>query len=282
MDNIFLVIEHYLAQPTAPLAEKIKLLSSQLKEDAVKRATELHPGKIIGADEYQVILMENIATLSREAALSSVRFINNDNETEEDPPLIFRLSSDEQQKIYQLIGLLLQNKKHAPDGLIFAYHSYIERQNTSRFSYCDSSEALIRKNNTLLLNKSQSLEKRNHPEAAKILRQASADIHDLCNRYFINKSQEEPLSPIFIENIAQILSSTKENPTIKAVRDLKIKQIITNFLFCLTTLGLGLIYLAATQHTRGTFWYRPHTDSEGTIEAFQLECTSLVRRNNCV
>lgn len=275
MDNIFIVIENYLAEPTAQLAEKIKLLSSQLKEEAVKKATALHPGKTIGGDEYQVILIENIAKLARDAASCSVRFIDNTNETPEDPLLIFKLNKDEQQKIHQLIGLLLINKKHAPDGLIFAYHGYIERQKTSRFSYCEHSEALIRKNNTLLRNKSQSLEERNQPEAAKILKQASVDIHTLCNGYFMNKAPDEPLSPEFIKNIARILSTAKEEPAIKAVSDWGIKQIIANFLLCLTTLGLGLIYLAATQHTRGAFWYRPHTDSELTIEAFQLECNKL-------
>lgn len=54
-NNMFLVLEAYLAHPTTKIAKKIKVLSHALTLQAISEAEKQFPNKKIGADEYQPI-----------------------------------------------------------------------------------------------------------------------------------------------------------------------------------------------------------------------------------
>ena len=59
-DNIFLMIEEYLAHPSRQLASQIKQYSHDLTNLAYEEAKVKFPGKKISADEYGPILLEKI------------------------------------------------------------------------------------------------------------------------------------------------------------------------------------------------------------------------------
>jgi hypothetical protein len=48
-----------------------------------------------------------------------------------------------------------------------------------------------------------------------------------------------------------------------------LKTVLTNFLLIVS--GVGGIYLAATAEKRGSFWYRPQTDTENKAESFEKD-----------
>ncbi|GGI83994.1 hypothetical protein [Legionella impletisoli] len=267
-ENIFLLLERYLTTPGESLKEHLNNLSHDLANQAYQEAERLYPDKNkIGADEYMPILREMIQKQAQEAYEYSTRLIQNEQVTDEDPEYLFKVTEKQKEVVKTLYEELMREKRRRPDGLIFAYHGYIERRkplnpslSRSQFDYCDEQDAVIYDRNAALYQKARHLHERGHPEAADVLFSVSHDIKAVCNEhksFFKNK-------PDVITQIATILDTAKNEDAIKQHRGAK--KMIVNFLLAMSV--VGLIYLSATTKTRGTFWYRPATDSESKVEEF--------------
>lgn len=254
-DNIFLLIERYLVDPSKALEEKIKHTSEALSHDAYSQAGKQFPGKKIGADEWHPILLQKIGLLAKAAAPYSARLVANSNITQSDPAFIFKLSQQQQEELHKLLGRLLDTPKLHADGFIFAYDAYIERNKESRLTYCDQNEALTYDHNSRLYLQAQNLAARGHDNVAKILSEAASNIKGTLQSNLPNRGK----------NISQILEKAKDNPEVLAHRGAK--QAIVNFLLMISLVGAA--YLAATAEKRGTFWYRPNTDTEKALNEFK-------------
>jgi hypothetical protein len=264
LPNIFLLIEKYLANPTKKYAEKIKHFSHEITNDAYESAKTKFSGKRIGADEYSLILMDAIAKQAEDALNCSARLITNSSVSKEDPTkFIFKINKEDQQKIKALIGEMLQGGKNSrhPDGLIFAYDGYIERRKTSHFKYCDDREDLVYKNNVNLTLKSFQLEADGSYKEAEKLRNACSDIKNICCK------NTKRLEKCDLDAIYTVLEDTIAKPEMKVHRG--IKEIVLNFMIAVT--GIGLLYLANTAESRGSFWYHPNTDREQKIMDFEKD-----------
>lgn len=145
-------------------------------------------------------------------------------------------------------------KLHA-DGFIFAYNAYIERNNESKLAYCDSNEALAYDHNSRLYLKAQNLASKGHDKVVEILFSAAEKIKNILQSNSPNK----------YESIQTTLETTQTDPEVKKHRG--VKQLFVNFLLMLS--GIGAVYLATTAEKRGSFWYRPNTDTEKTLGEFQ-------------
>ena len=260
-ENIFLVIEHYLVAPTQALAAQIKVLSHSLANNAYQEATIKFPGKKIGADEWQPILLANIHSLVKEAFPYSTRLKRNQKVEANDPEYIFRLSKPQQEQIYELKNDLLNQKgKDAlhPDGLIYAYAGYIERRTASNFTYCDGIEASAYDHNAQLYLKAKNMTERGYDPVARVLKEACSGI----------KEQLQSSSPETnkYQQITAILQQAKRAPEVQTHRG-EVKTIIINFLLMISL--VGAVFLAVTEDKRGSFWYRPNTDSENKVADFE-------------
>ena len=94
-NNIFLLIEQYLADPSEELENKIERSSQALTRSAFNIAKEKFPMKDIGSDEWWPVLSDQIELRAVEAASHSGRLVSNTAEiTFNDPGFIFKLSAD--------------------------------------------------------------------------------------------------------------------------------------------------------------------------------------------
>ncbi|MCL9683585.1 hypothetical protein [Legionella maioricensis] len=263
-ENMFLMIEEYLAHPSKKLASKIKQFSHDLTNLAYEEAkTKFPPGKKIGADEYAPIILEKIEAQAEEAMSYSIRMIRNgayDPETDDiDKPYIFKVSKDQQEKVRELTDQLMSEKKH-PEGLIFAFGGYIERRSASKFSHLEGKEATAYDHNAKLYLKAKELVERGEYQVAGIVMQGCNQIKSELNS---SLDQQQKFS-----NIKHILIELRDNPRVQEHRG-TLKTIIVNFL--LMASGVGSIYLAATMEQRGSFFYRPQTDTENKAEDFEKD-----------
>lgn len=260
--NIFVLIERFLATSSIELGEQIKDLSHQLTNEAYEQAKKKFPGKKIGADEYAPLLLETIRLQAKEAESFSVRMIKNnfvtksEREEEKEPDFIFKVSEKEQQEVQQLFRQLLSEKKRHPEGLIFAYNGIIERRN-SIFKYCTGIEATVFNHTARLLLKAQNLIESGEDNTGQLLIKLCGDIKEKC----MPNSSPNLNHHEITKDIIACLSSAKNNPRLQTHRG--VKQMIANFILALSV--VGLVYLASTAESRGTFWYRPQTDSENKI-----------------
>ncbi len=183
-NNIFVVIEQFINNPTPESAQKIKHLSHQLTVSAGLEISVRSGKRIeqISADEYYPILLKHIAILAEEAENYSMRMIihvkTNRSSTLNDPSFIFRLSKSQQEKILKLKNDLLYQTELFPHGLIAAYNGYIERYN-SCYSYCSGVEAQAYDHNALLYAKAMELQLDGEQQLAYILTKACREIKDL-------------------------------------------------------------------------------------------------------
>jgi hypothetical protein len=278
--NIFLAIEHYLANPTPNAINRIKNLSHSLTDTAFENAkSALAPNARIGADEYHPRLKLMIDEQAESAFPLSMRLIKNEaTVNEQDPAFIFKLSALQFDKIRQLKAQMLDSNMH-PDGLIFAIDGYIERleqesssnedeeyneqpQEHSKYSYCEGIEAKIYDHNALLQQKSLDLANRKYDNAADILKATCIEIKLQCG---LNTNFNDDTSTL--KQIRVALNTASENEILRTHRGSK--ELIVNFL-CMVSV-FGLFYLASTAHTRGSFWYHPNTDTQNKLRAFSNE-----------
>lgn len=278
--NIFLAIEHYLASPTPSAINRIKNLSHSLTNTAFENAkSALAPNAQIGADEYHPRLKQIIDEQAESAFPLSMRLIKNeDTVNEQDPTFIFKLSALQFDKIRQIKAQMLGSNMH-PDGLIFAIGGYIERleqelssngdeeyndqpQEPSKYSYCEGIEAIVYDNNALLQQKSLDLTNRKYENAANILTATCLTIKQQCglNTHFND-------NPSALKEIRLALNTASENEILGTHRGTK--ELFVNFLCAISI--FGLVYLASTAHTRGSFWYHPNTDTQNKLGAFYNE-----------
>lgn len=253
--NIFLLIEEYIIAPSEALEEKIKASSHLLFVSAFNDAKEKFPGKPIGADEWQPILLEKIQSLAAHASHNSTRLVKNIHPNEEDPSYIFKLSKPQQKQLDDFLEILL-NSDSRPDGFIFAYGTHINRSKHSKYKYCDGLEASTFDHNSRLYLMAKHLMEKGDVAAAKLLTAISSDI----------KKQLQSRAPDKYNFIMAILETAKTNPAVQANQS-EIKPLIINFLLMMS--GFGMVYLAATAETRGTFWYQTKTSTEEIMDEFQ-------------
>ncbi|MFI4919489.1 MAG: hypothetical protein ACHP65_08030 [Legionellales bacterium] len=258
--NIFLVIECYLVTPTDVLAAKIKALSHSLTKEAYAQAKIKFAHKKIGADEYGIILLDNIEKSAEKALQFSTRLIKNEQVSPNDPACIFKISSAQQIQIRSLIGQLLgqqgSNYCH-PDGLIFAYDGYIERRMSSNFSYCEGIEAVVYDHNAQLSLKARSLLAGGHDEAALILSNVCSNINQAARSFSTADSS-------CWSRLNSLLAAAKQNPRLLPHSD--VQQIMANLLR--VTSDIGLAPLASI---RGSFWHHPNTNSENTLDGLTTD-----------
>ncbi len=268
-NNIFIAVEVYLANPSYENAEIVKNLSHSLTNQAYEKAKVKFPHKPkIGGDEYAPILLELIQGQVVDAVPYSTRLVlNTQAQTTVDPQYIFKISKEQQLRLHKLIGDLLKGGKNArhPHGLIDAYDGYMERRSTSQYSYCEGVEARVYDFNSRLYEKAVNLQERGYDKAADVLFTAVTDINTICNQKMKLKKGDTELS-----QIAAILTAAQTSRELQEHRG--IRKFIDNFFIALT--GVGLLILACTAEKRGSFWYRPLTDSEGLIEDYKSNLTA--------
>lgn len=274
--NIFVLIEEYLNKPSTELANKIKQLSHQLTNESFEKAKIKFPNKIktdaqgnkipnIGADEYAPILLDDIKAQAEEAMAFSIRMVKNnapeENINQNDKQFIFRLNTRQKAAVHGLIGELLNQSTLHPDGLIFAYDGYIERRGISTFKYLEGIEAGAYDYCTKLYLKAKELEQRGKQDVALIIYAACEDI----------KTDLATQDPDRMHRIRTTLTHLEQHPKIQEHRG-SLKTLIINFLLLVSV--VGALYLAATTQQRGTFFYRPQTDTEVQVKSFDLELSA--------
>lgn len=266
--NLFLLIEMYLAKPTSILADKIKNKSHVMTDEAYEQAKKDNPGKNIGADEYGLILLDNIALQIAEAYPYSARIVTNNALVEGiDPLYIVKVNRQEQQQINALIGELLQDKaipKRHPDGLIFAFDKYIERQRASAIAHTVGKEDIVYRHNGLLFAKACELRARGDHLSATILFDTVAVLKEQCD---MGLDFNDPYS---LRPIVNQLMAAQNTPEMKEHKGYK--HLFINFLLALSV-G-GLVYLAVTAEKRQTFWLHVPTKREEGLMDFSHELQS--------
>ena len=282
-DNIFVVLEEYLHSPSQKLAARIKELSHDLTNSAYEEAKRKFPHKYqkdrknnpildsdgnkilaIGADEYAPLLWDRIEVLAQEAMRYSIRMIPNKTydarAPRNDRPYIFRISCSQQIAIQRLITELLtqKGKNHLhPEGLIFAFDTYIERVPTHPMKWLEGIEATAYDYNVSLYLKDKELIEREEYGAANIVSDRCARIKEL-----LNSSPEREQ----YHAIKEILINLQADPLIQNHRGM-LKTLLANSIVLAS--GVGSLYLAATMDKRGTFFYRPKTDTENEGHEFE-------------
>jgi hypothetical protein len=277
-NNLFVLIEHYLADPSDEIAQKIKQLSHDLTNEAYEAAKKKFPNKVktdpwgrtiptIGGDEYSPILMDSMLEQAKEGMSFSTRLMNNENYDETyfatERPYLFKISKSEQLLIKNLLGeMLIQTGKQAlhSQGLVFAYDGYIERQSKGRFNYVEGRESSVYEHNAKLYLKAMQLAQRGEIIAASILTEGCDQIKA---EMMSCKSENGKCN-----RIKSILIGLQNNPIIQEHRGF-LKSVITNFLLVIS--GVGALYLAATSRDRGSFFYRPSTDTCNQVNHFEIQ-----------
>ncbi|KTD19958.1 hypothetical protein Llan_2053 [Legionella lansingensis] len=229
---------------------------------------------LVKGDEWSPHLAERIEEEAAAAFPLSNRLVANlslSKEDEEfDAPYIFKVTENQQKKIKSLLNEMfaeVRETKLAPHALTFAFGRYIERRRGSKFRYCDTREAVIRDNNTLLGLKGVELKEHGYEDVANALEQtAYLAINERC------KAASHGFLSNEIEEISGILLNASQSEIIQTHRGAK--QVIVNFLIALT--GLGLLYLGYTAKDRGSFWYRPCTNTENKLQKFAKEAQATV------
>lgn len=173
--------------------------------------------------------------MAREAAPYSVRLIAN-RTSDNGSDFIFK-TSQKQQLFSESLGSIWPNPI---------------------FQYCDRKESAVYNHNAKLYLKVTELVKRGHFKAAEVLTDACNQIKDVMSS--IDKDQEK------YKKIKEVLIQTKNNPSIQKHRGM-LKTVLMNFLMVVSV--AGALYLTATSETRGSFFYRPHTDTENKVEDFK-------------
>ncbi|KTD79365.1 hypothetical protein [Legionella waltersii] len=274
--NIFVLIEQYLAEPSDELVQKIKRLSHDLTNQAYEAAKKKFPLKVktdpfgrsipnIGGDEYNPILMENMIEQAKEGMSFSTRLMNNNSYEESrsatERPYLFKISKSEQLLVKNLIGeMLSQVGKQAlhPEGLVFAYDGYIERQSKGRFNYVEGRESSVYEHNAKLYLKAMRLAQRGEITAASILTEG-------CDQIKAAMLMSKP--EVYKCNVIKsVLLGLQNNQILQEHRGF-LKSVITNFLLIIS--GVGAVYLAATANDRGTFFYHPNTDTCNQVSDFE-------------
>ena len=262
-DNIFAMVEEYLAHPSKKLATQIKQYSHDLTNQAYEEAKQKFPGKKISADEYGPIILQKIEDQAKEAMSYSTRMIVNESYTKQsddiDKPYIFKISKEQQQTVRGLIDQSMDEKMH-PEGLISAFGDYMERRLASKISHLEGTEAAAYDHNAKLYLKAKELVGRGEHEVAGIVAQGCDQI-----KSELTSSQDADQK---FGNIKDVLVGIRENPKVQEHRGL-LKTVLTNFLLIVS--GVGGIYLAATAEKRGSFFYRPQTDTENKAEDFEKD-----------
>jgi hypothetical protein len=105
-----------------------------------------------------------------------------------------------------------------------------------------------------------SLSKRGYLEESNELRRISAELSQLTKSYFeLPKNQRIKKYEKYKTDMDAIGTSCLASNLFKQHRGLA--QILQNILLTVCSLGFGLIWLKATENKRGSFWYRPDTQT---------------------
>ncbi|CEK11311.1 hypothetical protein [Legionella hackeliae] len=182
-----------------------------------------------------------------------------------DDKFIVRVRKEQANQLQTLIDTLVGEAgitKLMPLALTTISGKYIFREGKSKFQYCDNAEEVIHRHTTLLGLKIKELTARGESTVAGVLERAHQNIIAICAE---TNLATKPLTQNQLKRISDTLTEARNSPELKTHRGAK--QIIINFLLVLS--GIGLFALAATAGKRDSFWYRPGTDSENTVEDFE-------------
>lgn len=274
--NLFLLMEQYIAKPSTNLAKRIKQLSHDLTNQAYEAAKIQFPKKVsidhmgrvkpkIGADDYSPILLDTIQTQAKEAFTFSTRMHQNQRFEDQfyatERTYLFKLSQTEKTAIHQLLIEMTRQDGTAslrPEGLIFAYDAYVERQNKGRFGYAEGKEAAVYEHNTRMYLKAMELVQRGEVNAAVVLTAGCEQIKAI----MVSADSEDAK----YSKIKKVLVGLQNDPTIQENRGI-IKSVILNFVIMITF--VGAVYLATTAYSRGTFFYQPNTNTRNIANDFE-------------